>query len=77
MKWAGHVARIEERRGAYTILVGKLFERRHLEYLGVDGSIILKWIFRKLDVEKDWIVLARDRDRWPTLVNAVVNRRVP
>jgi len=26
---------------------GNLMERDHLENMGVDGSIILKWIFRK------------------------------
>jgi hypothetical protein len=25
----------------------------------------------------DWIKLAQDMDRWPTLVNAVMNLRVP
>jgi len=31
-------------------LVGKPDERAHLEDPGVDGKIILRWIFRKWDV---------------------------
>jgi hypothetical protein len=32
---------------------------------GVDGRIILRWIFRKWDVVgMVWIELAEDRDRW-------------
>ena len=38
-----------DRRNAYRILVGKPGERDHLEYLGVDGRIILKWIFKQWD----------------------------
>jgi hypothetical protein len=44
---------------------------------GVDGRIILKWIFERLDGGMDWINLAQDRDRWQALVNAVMNLRVP
>jgi len=45
--------------------------------LGVDGRIILRWIFRKWDVGyMDWIGLAEVRDRWRTLVSAVMNLRV-
>jgi hypothetical protein len=43
---------------------------------GVDGRIILKWIFKKLDGGMDWIELAQDRDRWRALVNAAMNLRV-
>jgi hypothetical protein len=48
-----------------------------LEDPGVDGRIILKWIFRNLDGGMDWIDLAKDTDRWRALVNAVMNLRVP
>jgi hypothetical protein len=55
----------------------KLGERGHLKDLGVDGRIILKWIFKKWDGGKDWIDVAQDRDSWRALVNAVMNLRVP
>jgi len=38
-------------------------EREQLEDPAVDGRILLRWIFRKLDGGKDWIDLAQDRDR--------------
>ena len=49
MRWAGHVARMGERRGAYRILVGKPEERDRLEDPDIDGRIILRYIFRKPD----------------------------
>jgi len=47
MRWAGHVARMGERIGVYKVLVGNLREKNHMEAPGVDGRIILCWIFRK------------------------------
>ena len=44
MRWAGHVARMEEGRGVHR---GNLRERDHWGDPGVDGRIILRWIFRK------------------------------
>jgi hypothetical protein len=46
----GHVARIGERRGVYRVWVGKLEGKEHLQDPGVDGRIILRYIFRKWDV---------------------------
>ena len=45
-----YVACMGERRDIYRILVGNLRERDHLGDPGVDGRIILRWIFRKWDV---------------------------
>jgi hypothetical protein len=50
VRWAGHVAR-RVRGEAYTeFWWGNLRERVHLGDLGVDERILVKWIFRKLDV---------------------------
>jgi len=50
MRWAGHVARMGERRRICRVLVGKPEGKNHLKDPGVDGRIILKLIFRKWDV---------------------------
>jgi hypothetical protein len=49
IKWAGYVARMG-RREVYTgFCWGNLRESNHFEDPGVDGKIILRWIFRKCD----------------------------
>jgi hypothetical protein len=50
MKWAVHAEGMGERRGVIGVLVGGLREEDHLGDRGVDGKIILRWIFRKWDV---------------------------
>jgi hypothetical protein len=44
MRWAGHVARVEETRNAYRILMGKPEGRRPLRRPRCRCLTILKWI---------------------------------
>jgi hypothetical protein len=46
MRWAGHVARMGEERRVHR---GNLWERGRWGELDVDGRIILRWMFRKLE----------------------------
>jgi hypothetical protein len=49
-----------------------------LEDPTIDGRLILKWLFERLDGGNiDWINLAQDRDRQWDVVNVVMNPRVP
>jgi hypothetical protein len=78
MRSAGHVARMGEEKGVYRVLVGKPEGKRPL------GRPRRRWVDNiRMDLQAvgcgymDWIGLAQDRDRWRTLVSAVMNLRVP
>ena len=43
-RWAGHVARMEQSRNTYRVLVGKPEGKSLQGDRDVDGRIILKWI---------------------------------
>jgi hypothetical protein len=46
MRWMGPIAHMGEKRSACSVLGVKHEEKRQLQDLGVDGRIILQWIFR-------------------------------
>jgi hypothetical protein len=76
MRWAGHVARMGEERNVYRVLMGKP------EGKGLLGRPRRKWedgirmYLRDIGWRSaDWIQLAHDRDRWPALVNTLMNLR--
>ena len=77
-RWTGHVARMGEESWVYRVLVGKPEGKKPL------GRLRLRWVDNiRMDLEEvgcghvDWIGLAQYRDRWRTLVSAVMNLRVP
>ena len=57
--------------------MGKTEGKNHLENLGLDGRLILKWVFKKCDGGVGWIDLAQYTDKNRRHVNAVINLRVP
>jgi hypothetical protein len=52
-------------------------KRGHWSDPDVDGRVILRWIFTKLEGVGDWMELVQDRDRWRVLVSTEKNLRVP
>jgi hypothetical protein len=67
-----------EDKGVHRLSVGKPEGKDHWGDQNVDGRIILKWNFRKLEVGSwDWMELAQDRDRWRALVGTVRDFQVP
>jgi hypothetical protein len=78
MRWAGHVARMGEKRNAYNIFLGKPEGKRPL------GRPRRRWVDNiKMDLREigwddvDWIHMAQDRDQWRALVSTVLKLRVP
>ena len=72
------VLRTGEERGAYRVLVEKPEGKRPL------GRPRRRWVDNiRMDLQEvgcgyvDWIGLAQDRERWRTLVSAIMNLRVP
>ena len=78
LRWAGHVARMEEGRSPIKILTGKPKGKRrfgrprrrwednirmYLEEIGINGGI--------------WVDSAQDRNYWRALVNAALILRFP
>jgi hypothetical protein len=59
MRWVVNVVCLGRGEVYAGIRWGNLRERDHLEYPGIVGRIILRWIFKKWDrVYMEWICLA-------------------
>jgi hypothetical protein len=78
MRWAGHVARMVEKRNVYRLLVRKSEGKRLLGRPRCRCRDNVK--MNLLDIglgDVDWIGLGQNRYRWRALVKAVMNLRVP
>ena len=76
--WAAHVARMEQSRKAYTVLVEKLEGKRPFGRPRRRTEDNIKMDLREVGSDPgDWIALGEDRDQWRAYVRAVMNLRVP
>jgi len=77
MRWARHVARIGVRKYVYRVLVGKP-EQRALGRPMRRCDDNIKMYLQEVGCGcMEWIELAEDRDRWRSIVNVLMNLRVP
>ena len=55
--------------GLHRVLMEKRERGEYLEYVGVDGRVILKLMFKKWNKEcMDWNELVQDRNRWHIII---------
>ena len=78
MRWAGHVARMGEDRGAHRVLVGKPEGKRPLGRQRRRWEDNIKMYLQAVgEGREDWMELAQNRDRWRAIVGTVRDFRVP
>ena len=74
LRWAGHIARMEESRSAFKMLKGKRpLERPRRRW---DNNVRMDLEERGINAG-NWIDSAQDRNYRRALVNAALNLRVP
>jgi len=78
MRWAGQVARMGREEANTEFWWGEPEGKRPLRRPKLRREDNIKMDLQEVGCGgMDWIDLAQDRDRWRTLVNAVMNLRVP
>jgi hypothetical protein len=78
MRWAGHVARMRERRGVYRVLDGRPEGKKPLGRPRRRWEDNIKIDLREIGIcGANWIRLAQDRTQWRAFVNTVMNLRIP
>ena len=78
LRWAGHVARMDEGRRAFKILTGKPTGKRPLRRPRHRWEDNIRMDREVIGINAgNWVDSAQDRDYWRVLVNAALNLRVP
>jgi hypothetical protein len=78
VRWAGHIARVGQKRNVYKLFIGKSERKRPRGRPGHRWEDNIRINVREIVWEGvDWIHMARDRDQWRVLVNTVTSLRVP
>ncbi|KAJ4428255.1 hypothetical protein ANN_24272 [Periplaneta americana] len=77
LRWAGHVARMDESRNAHRVIVGRPEGKRPLGRPRRLWEDSIKMDLREMGCDdRDWINLVQDRNRWRAYVRAAMNLRV-
>jgi hypothetical protein len=78
IRWAGHVARMGEGRGAYRVLVGRSEGKRPLGRPRRRWEYNIKMDLREIWIDgENWIQMAQHRVQWRAFMNTVMNLRIP
>ena len=78
LRWAGHVAHMEESRNTYRVLVGRPEGKRPLGRQRCSWEDNIEMNFMEMGCNAgDWIALADDMDQWRAYVRVVRNLCVP
>ena len=78
LRWAGHVARMEEGKSAFKILTGKPTGKRPLGRPRLRWEDNIRMYLEKIGINAgNWVDSAHNRDYWRALVNVALNLQVP
>ena len=78
LRWAGHVARMEEGRRAFKILTGTLAGKRPLGRPRRRWEDNIRIDLKEIGINtRNWVVSAQDRDCWSASVKAALSLRGP
>ena len=77
LRWAGHVARMEEGRSAFKILTGGPAGKRPLKRPRRRWEDNIRMDLEEIGVNVgNWVDSVQDKDYWRVFVNAALNLRV-